>query len=124
MAALSVLEDRDVLELLEVAAEHRAQLAQQAAQLHGRLAKLTEVAGAGDADAEGEHSAEAHLEMSAKELRSMHEEVETSRLYSEDQRERVLAVRVGHVLLAVDRDRQLANRARRGREAAELRHEP
>ena len=59
-------------------AEHeayRAQLSQQAAQLHGRLTKLTEVAQAGEDDAEGEHSVTAHLEMSAKELRSMHEEV-------------------------------------------------
>ena len=55
---------------------YRAQLAQQAAQLHGRLSKLTEVAQAGEDDAEGEHSLEAHLEMSAKELRSMHEEVQ------------------------------------------------
>ena len=76
-------------------AEHeayRAQLAQQAAQLHGRLSKLTEIAEAGEADAEsGEHAEQAHLEMSARELHAMREEVESSRLYSEEQRQRVLA---------------------------------
>jgi hypothetical protein len=69
---------------------YRAQLAQQAAQLHGRLSKLTEVAQSNEQDAE-EHSAESHLEMSAKELQAMHDEVESSRLYSDEQRQRVLA---------------------------------
>ena len=69
---------------------HKAQLAQQAATLHGRLAQLTEVAQ--HADAEAGSSEEAHLEMSARELQSMHAEVEESRLYSESQRSRVLAL--------------------------------
>lgn len=68
---------------------HRAQLAEQAAQLHGRLSRLTEVV------AEGEEAAERddheHLEMSAMELDVMHKEVASSRLYTEEQRERVLS---------------------------------
>ena len=68
---------------------HRAQLAEQAAQLHGRLSQLTEVAQAAEHDAEGSH--EAHLALSAKELQSMHEEVAASRLYSDSQRQRVLS---------------------------------
>ena len=65
---------------------HRAQLAEQAAQLHGRLSQLTEVAHANE---EGDH--DAHLEISAKELHAMHEEVEQSRLYTDSQRQRVLS---------------------------------
>ena len=68
---------------------HRADLAEQAAQLQGRLARLTEVVAEGEEGvAVEDHD---HLEMSARELSSMHSEVERSRLYSQEQRERVLA---------------------------------
>ena len=69
-------------------AAHRAQLAEQAAQLHGRLSQLTEVARAAELQAEG--AEEAQLDMSARELHAMKEEVETSLLYTESQRSRVL----------------------------------
>ena len=69
---------------------YRAQLAQQAAQLHGRLSQLTDVAAAGD-ESEASSSPETHLEMSAQELQNMHVEVENSRLFSDEQREKVLA---------------------------------
>ena len=68
---------------------HRAQLAEQAAQLHGRLTRLTEVVAEGEQAAEaGDHE---HLELSARELSAMHEEVSSSRIYTAQQRERVLA---------------------------------
>jgi len=68
---------------------HRAQLAEQAAQLHGRLSRLTEVVAEGEAAAEmDDHE---HLELSARELSTMHDEVSSSRVYTEEQRERVLA---------------------------------
>ena len=61
----------------------------QAAQLHGRLSRLVDVA------EQSEHSAEEndheHLEMSVKELNQMHQEVSNSRLFSSEHRERVLA---------------------------------
>jgi len=68
---------------------HKAQLAEQAAQLHGRLTRLTEVVAEGEQAAEaGDHE---HLELSARELSAMHEEVSSSRIYTAQQRERVLA---------------------------------
>lgn len=70
---------------------HKGQLAQQAAALHGRLSMLADVAQEADADANGAHSHEAHLEMSSKELERMHEEVATTKVYSDAQREKVLA---------------------------------
>lgn len=51
---------------------HRAQLAEQAAQLQGRLSRLTEVAAAGEEKAAEDD--QDHLEMSAKELSAMHDE--------------------------------------------------
>jgi len=68
---------------------HREQLAQQAAELHGRLERLTDVATQSE-ESSSEHERQAHLEMSAKELRKMHEEVVASRLYSDSQRQHVL----------------------------------
>ena len=70
-------------------AAHRAQLAEQAAQLHGRLSQLTEVAHDSEEGANADH--DAHLEISAKELHAMHDEVEQSRIYTDEQRQRVLA---------------------------------
>mmetsp|Transcript_17509 Transcript_17509/g.44882 ORF Transcript_17509/g.44882 Transcript_17509/m.44882 type:complete len:615 (+) Transcript_17509:62-1906(+) len=68
---------------------HRRQLAEQAAQLQGRLSRLTEVVAEGEQAAEeSDHN---HLDLSARELSAMHEEVANSRIYSSDQRERVLA---------------------------------
>ena len=51
---------------------------------------LADVAAVGDSDGAVEHSHESHLEMSASELRQMHEEVAASRLFSEEQRKKVL----------------------------------
>ena len=68
---------------------HRTLLAEQAAQLHGRLARLAEVAAAGEKAAESDDHE--HLELSARELALMHEEVSASRIYSTEQRDRVLA---------------------------------
>uniref|UniRef100_A0A7S2GMN4 Endoplasmic reticulum vesicle transporter C-terminal domain-containing protein n=1 Tax=Haptolina brevifila TaxID=156173 RepID=A0A7S2GMN4_9EUKA len=66
-------------------AEHREQLAEQAAQLQGRLSRLTDVAAA------GEEEVGADLEMGAQELMRMHDEVASSRIYSKEQRESVLS---------------------------------
>jgi len=74
---------------LEEHEAHREQLAQQAAQLQGRLSRLTDVAAAGEEGAMTDQHE--HLEMSARELNAMHEEVSNSRIYSTQQRESVLA---------------------------------
>ncbi|KAL1504256.1 hypothetical protein AB1Y20_010665 [Prymnesium parvum] len=71
---------------------HRAQLAQQAAFLQGRLEQITEAA---DVHAGAEESAEEaeklRLELTAQELSRMRDEVARTRLYSAAQREQVLS---------------------------------
>ena len=72
---------------------HKLQLSQQAALLEGRLERLVQAADptAAEAAEGGEDAATVHLELTASELQRMHDEVESTRVYSSTQREQVLA---------------------------------